>query len=405
MENIVVVGASLAGLSAVRELRAEGFSGSITVIGDEQIRPYDRPPLSKQIITGKLTASEISLESPDEELSAEWRLGVTATALDLAGKRVALDSGESLTFDGLVIATGARPRQMPGSKLRGVFTLRTLAEAEELRHTLTEGTPRVVIVGGGFIGAELAASCRSLGLEVSVIEAGPTPMGAVLGDVIGSGLAALHRNNGVNLLLGLGVEELIGETEVRGIRMLDGSTIEADIVVLAIGVVPSTDWLVGSGLKMDNGVVCDASCLAAPDVVAAGDVARWPNQLSGEFRRVEHWDNAIRQGEHAARRLLAGSDDEKILAYEPVPWVWSDQYDRKFQIVGSPAGHDEVRLVQGTEHDERFIALYRKDRHVSAVFGSNQTRKVLAYRKRIQDRLLWADALAELDQAPQPASV
>lgn len=404
LRRIVVVGASLAGLSAARELRQAGFKGQITIVGEEAERPYDRPPLSKQIITGNLKPEELALENIEEKLDIEWLLGITAKELDLDNKAIHLEDGNVVEYDGLIIATGARPRVIPGADLRNVYTLRTMADAVGLKKAIDNGARNIVIVGGGFIGAEVAASARSLGMEVNIIEAADAPMQHILGSEVGTTLADLHREKGVAFHLGIGVEKLLGDDRVTGIRLTNGNEIPADIVVLSIGVVPNTEWLENSGLEIDNGIVCDETTLAAPNVVAAGDVARWPNQINGEFRRVEHWDNAVRHGEHAARRLLAEASEDEPEPYTTVPWVWSDQYDRKFQIVGSPAAHDEVRIVRDKNRPERFTAFYRKGDYLGAVFGSNQTRKTLAYRKRIEDRLLWSEAIGELELEPAAGS-
>ncbi|MDH4169657.1 MAG: NAD(P)/FAD-dependent oxidoreductase, partial [Acidimicrobiia bacterium] len=306
-ESITIVGASLAGIRGAEALRRDGFDRPITLIGDERHEPYDRPPLSKQVLAGEKDPADIALLSPDrlEALDLDLRLGVRATRLDLAARRLHLDNGDEHGFDGLMVATGARPRTLPGTEtMAGVFTLRTVDDALSLRAALDARPARVAVVGAGFIGAEVAATARRRGLDVTMIDPLPTPMGRVLGDEIGGVCAAVHREQGVDLRLGVGVDALRGGAGVQAVELSDGQVVEADVVVVGIGVIPNTAWLEGSGLTLDDGVVCDETCLAAPGVTAAGDVARWPNRRFGELMRVEHWDNAVEQGAVAARRLL-----------------------------------------------------------------------------------------------------
>ncbi len=399
MDRIVVVGASLAGLRAAETLRVEGFDGALTLVGDESHRPYDRPPLSKQVLTGDWEPDRINLSSTvpapaDGQEPFDWRLGRRATGLDLAAGEVVLDGGERLGFDGLVIATGCRPRGIGGESLAGVHVLRTLDDALALRADLERGPDRVVVVGAGFIGSEVAASCRARELEVTVIEALPVPLERVLGADMGALCADLHRDHGVDLRVGVGVEAFVddGAGHVTGVRLTDGTTVTASVVVVGIGVIPNTEWLEGSGLTIDNGVVCDGTCLAAPGVVAAGDVARWPNaRFGGELMRVEHWDNAIEMGVAAARRLLAADHD--ALPYEPVPWFWSDLYDRKIQLAGRAGPDDEVQVVHGDVAERRFVALYGRGDRVVGALGWNRPRHVMQWRQRLLDGMDWADAL------------
>ena len=399
MDRIVVVGASLAGLRAAETLRVEGFDGALTLVGDESHRPYDRPPLSKQVLTGDWEPDRIFLPPAvpapaDGQEPFDWRVGRSATGLDLAGRAVVLDDGVRLEFDGLVIATGCRPRGIGGEGLDGVHVLRTLDDALALRADLERGPERVVVVGAGFIGSEVAASCRARELAVTVIEALPVPLERVLGTDMGALCADLHRDHGVDLRVGVGVEAFVddGAGQVTGVRLTDGTTVTASVVVVGIGVIPNTEWLEGSGLTIDNGVVCDGTCLAAPGVVAAGDVARWPNaRFGGELMRVEHWDNAIEMGVAAARRLLAV--DAEALPYEPVPWFWSDLYDRKIQLAGRAGPDDEVQVVHGDVAELRFVALYGRGDRVVGALGWNRPRHVMQWRQRLLDGMDWADAL------------
>jgi NADPH-dependent 2,4-dienoyl-CoA reductase/sulfur reductase-like enzyme len=406
--TIVVVGASLAGLRAAEELRGQGFAGTIVVVGDEVHAPYDRPPLSKQVLAGRWETDRLALtvgvDGGLDALDLDWRLGTLAKGLDLDARQVVLADGDRLGFDGLVIATGATPRRLPGSDdLAGVHTLRTLDDCLAVRAEIDAGARRVVVVGAGFIGAEVAATCRTRGLEVTILEALPVPLGQALGDEMGAVLADLHRDHGVDVRLGTPVAGLDGDAEgggrVERVRLADGSAIEADLVVVGIGVVPNTGWLEGSGLTLDDGVVCDATTLAAPGVVAAGDVARWPSRRFGELMRVEHWDNAITMGVQAARRLLAwlesDSDggDGDFEPYDPVPWFWSDQYDRKIQLAGRSAGADEVRVVDGSTEERRFVALYRRGDRLVGALAMNRPRQLLVYQQLIERGAAWSEAL------------
>lgn len=401
MDQVVVVGASLAGVRAAETLRAEGFTGALTVVGAEPHRPYDRPPLSKQVLTEGWDAEHHALKAGVEgALDVDWRLGVQATALDLAEHRVELSSGEALGFDGLVIATGARARPLPGTaRLAGVHALRTLDDARAIRTALDRpGGPdrpvRVVVVGAGFIGCEVAAAARARGAEVTIVEPLEQPLVRVLGAQVGAVVADLHRHNGVDLRLGVGVAEVVGGDRVTAVSLADGTELPADLVVVGIGVVPETDWLVGSGLTIDDGVVCDETTLAAPGVVACGDVARWPNRRFDEVARVEHWEHALDMATHAARRLLATDEAGAAMAYEPVPWFWSDQYDRKIQLAGRARPDDRFAVVAGSLADRRFTALYGRGDRVVGALGMNMPAKVVRYRPAIAEGLGWDDALA-----------
>ena len=390
---VTVVGASLAGLNAAEALRREGFDGPVTLIGAENHLPYDRPPLSKQVLAGDWEPERAALTDPEEleDDGIEARLGVRATALDLDARQLTIHTGETVEFDGLVIATGARCRTMPGTEgIGGVHVLRSLDDCLALRADFEAMPQRVVVVGAGFIGAEVAATARGRGLDVTMVEALPTPLSRVLGDEMGEVCAEVHRDHGVDLRTAVGVERISGDGRVERVTLSDGSTIDADVVVVGIGVIPNTEWLDGSGLEVDDGVVCDASCLAVDRVTAAGDVARWPNELFGETMRVEHWDNAAQQGAHAARRLL----DAAVGPFTPVPWFWSDQYDRKIQLAGRVRGDDEVRVVTGSVDERRFAAIYGRAGRIVGVLGFNRPRHVMRYRALIEQGTSFDEALA-----------
>ncbi|MDX8029059.1 FAD-dependent oxidoreductase [Lentzea sp. BCCO 10_0856] len=356
MKTVAVVGASLAGLRSVEELRRQGFDGRIVVIGEEPHAPYDRPPLSKAFLAGTLPAADLTLS--DDDFDAEWRLGIRADRVDAETASVHLSTGETVRADGLVIATGGRPRTLPGtSNLAGVHTLRTLDDAVALRADLRPGA-RIVVVGAGWIGAEVASTCRSLGLEVTVVEAAPIPMERALGPTLGSLCADLHADHGVDLRLGVGVASFVDNgTRVTGVVLHDGTHLPADVVVAGIGVEPETGWLHGSGLALDNGVLCDTGCVTSiPSVVAVGDVARYRTP-SGRHVRHEHWTNASEQATVAVRNLLAGTTIE---TYRPSGYVWSDQYGVRLQLAGETTGADEVAVIDGSPDDRRFVAEFRR---------------------------------------------
>ena len=405
LNRIVVVGASLAGVRAAETLRSEGYEGSLVIVGEEPHRPYDRPPLSKQFLTGEWDTSRIALPAGAVgAIEAVWELGVAATSLDLDDRRLDLSDGRSLEFDGLVLACGAEPRRLAGTEgMAAVHTLRTLDDARAVAARLAAEPRRVVVVGAGFIGAEVAASARGMGLEVTLVEPLPQPLSRVLGDHVGAVVADLHRDHGVDVRLGVGVQGIAPADEPSRdagsgsqaveVGLADGSTIDADLVVVGIGVVPRTGWLEGSGLTLDDGVVCDQTTLAAPGVVAAGDVARWPSRRYEQVLRVEHWDHAVGMGAHAARRLLV--DDDQAEAFDPVPYFWSDQYDRKLQLVGRSSPGDEHALVAGSYEDRRFCVLYGRQGRVTAALGMNMPARVMRYSRALTEGLAWDDALAD----------
>ena len=392
--SVTVVGASLAGLRAAETLRRDGFDGPITLIGDEAHEPYDRPPLSKQVLAGDWEPDRIALTPSDKlaDLDLDLRFGTAAAGFDLASRTLRLtggeNEGETLEVDALLIATGARCRTL-GQPREGVHVLRSLDDCLALRADFDAAPDRVVVVGAGFIGAEVAATSRTRGLDVTVVEALSAPLIRVLGPAMGEVCAAVHRDHGVDLRTGVGVEGFDGAGRVERVRLTDGSAVDASVVVVGIGVVPNTEWLEGSGLALDDGVVCDAAGLAAPGVAAAGDVARWPNRRFGEVMRVEHWDNAAAQGAHSARALLGAAEP-----YEPVPWFWSDQYDRKIQLAGHVRPDDEVRVVAGSVAERRFAALYGRGGRLMGALGFNRPRHVMRYRAMIEQGAAFEEALA-----------
>ncbi|MET0135497.1 MAG: FAD-dependent oxidoreductase [Kibdelosporangium sp.] len=373
MRTITVVGASLAGLSAARALRTQEFAGRIVVIGDEIHEPYDRPPLSKDFLKGTTSADDISLTTNDDKLlDIDWRLGCTAASLDTADRAVVLDTGERIVTDGVVLATGARARPLPGS----VHTLRTLDDAIALRAAFIRGG-KVVVIGAGFIGAEVASTARGLGLEVTVVEVLPTPMIGPLGARMGAVCAALHERNGVELITGVGVASVTA----RSVRLLDGREISADIVVAGVGAVPNVEWLTGSGLDIDGGVRTDARCLTnIPSVVAVGDCAVSFNDHAKAVIRLEHWTNALQQPRIAAATLLGRTSVHA--ARFAVPYFWSDQYGSRLQFAGHRVDGDQVEIVEGTT-DSSFVAVYRRAERPVAVLALDDPRAFGRWRREL----------------------
>ena len=381
IRRVLVVGASAAGLSTAETLRREGYDGEIVLLGEESRPPYDRPPLSKQILAGQWETGRLALR-PEEHLAdlrLDMRLGVEATGLDLSAREVRLADGESVGYDALVIATGVRPRRLPGE---GAHVLRTLDDALALRENLGPGT-RLVVVGAGFLGAEAAAVARGLGTEVTMLEPAPVPLAHAVGAEVGAVLAQAHLDHGVDLRTGVGVASVAPD----GVRLADGELVAADEVLVAIGAQPNTEWLEGSGLTIDNGVVCDEYCVAAPGVYAAGDVARWHNPLFDASMRIQHRTNAAEQGMAVARNLLS-PDSPKPFA--PVPYFWSDQYDMKVQAFGYLRGHEEIAVVEGDYAERRFLVAYRTGDRVAGVLGVGISPKVIRpWRQAIATRAPW----------------
>jgi 3-phenylpropionate/trans-cinnamate dioxygenase ferredoxin reductase subunit len=383
----VIVGASLGGLRAGEALRRLGYDQPILIVGAERHPPYDRPPLSKQVLTGTHEPEATTLRVADD-FEAEWLLGTPAVRADLERRVVGLADGTELPWDQLIVATGAHPRRLPElGELPGVHELRTLDDALALRTDLSR-SPQVAVIGAGFIGLEVAASCRARGLEVSVLEALPVPLERAIGAAMGSVCADLHRSHGVEVRTGAVVEGLVGRDRVEGVRMAGGEVVPADVVVVGIGVAPSTGWLAGSGVDVADGVVCDR-CLRVqvggrprPDVVAVGDVARWPHPRYGGTVRIEHWTNAAEQAQAAAKTLVQGADAPP---FDPVPFFWSDQYTTKIQFVGHALPDDEVTVVDGDIESGRFVVAYGRDGRLVGALGFSRPAKVTEMRRLIND--------------------
>lgn len=401
LHRVVVVGASAAGLTAAEALRRRGFDGTVTLIGDEPHPPYDRPPLSKQVLAGSWQPERAALRDGTalDALDAEFLLGRRAVGLDVDRRRVLLDGDGHdghdghvghvghVDYDAVVIATGVRPRSLPGADLAGVHLLRTLDDALALRTRLL-GDPKVVVVGAGFLGCEVAAAARTMGRDVTVVDPAPAPLHRLFGDRIGARAAELHRDHGVVLRLGVGVTRFRSAAgRVIGLELADGSALDADVVVLAVGAAPATGWLADSGLPLADGVVCDDRCRAAPHVYAAGDVASWHNPLFGTRMRVEHRMNATEQAMAVAGNLLG--DDRP---FAPVPYFWTDQYDTKIQAYGIfPAGAP-CQITHGDPDEHRFVASYGYQGRVVGVLGWNSPREVRTMRRLITEHAPWPTA-------------
>ena len=403
MKRVVIVGASLAGLTAAETLRDERFDGEITLIGDEPEAPYDRPPLSKQLLTGEWDVDRLPLRSDDEfgKLGLEFLGGRTADGLDVDDRIVRLEDGEQVGFDGLIIATGARPLRLPVAReLEGVHTLRSQTDALQIRSDL-EQAGRAAVIGAGFIGAEVASSARARGVDVTMIEALSAPMIGPLGEELAAWARGLHAEAGVRMRFNTKVLDLIGGSRVEAVELDDGSTIEADTVIVGIGVRPNVEWLQDSGLTIGDGVLCDQNCRAAPMIYAAGDVARWPNELFMHFRygepqrtmRIEHWTNAVEQGMAAARNLLLESRGDRPEAFAPVPYFWSDQHGLSIMASGITSPRDEVRVVHGTLQSNRFAAIYGLRGYLTGVVAVGWPRMLRRYQALIREQVSWEEAL------------
>ncbi|MCZ9351199.1 FAD-dependent oxidoreductase [Streptomyces mutabilis] len=382
MRAVAVVGASLAGLSAARSLRNQGFDGRLIIVGEEPHRPYDRPPLSKEFLAGKTGETDLALEQDGEDLAAEWLLGARATRLGKERRAVRLADGREVRADGIVIATGAAARTLPGTGgLAGVHTLRTLDDARALRDDLALGG-RLVVIGGGFIGAEVASTAHTLGLDVTVVEAASTPLAGPLGETMGGIVSALHADHGVRLLCGVGVKGLIGGTRVDGVVLDDGHTIPADTVVVGVGARPCVEWLEGSGVALGDGVRCGADgTTSVPGVVAVGDCAAWYDPRAGIHRRVEHWSGARERADAAVAALLSWG--AKKPGVPRPPYFWSDQYGVKIQFAGHAAGADSVTIAEGSPQDRDVLAVYRRSGRPVAVLGMNRPRQFMRWRKQL----------------------
>jgi len=392
VRRVAIVGASLAGLSAARALRAQGFDGKLVIVGDESRRPYDRPPLSKGFLVGDVAEADLALESDDDDLDADWLLGSPASRLDVACGAIELADGTRISADGVVLATGSRARRWPGGdQLAGVHVVRTVDDALALREDLRAGA-RLVVIGAGFVGAEVASTARTLGLEVTVVEAAPTPLAVQLGEQLGAVVSSAHTANGTTLICGVTVAGLTGEhrslragvgpDRVTGVDLVDGRHLPADVVVVGIGGIPNVDWLHGSGLNLGNGVLCGAGGeTTIPNVVAVGDCAAWHDEAHGVAHRVEHWTGAFERPATAVATLLAGGSHHGGAVR--APYFWSDQYGTRIQFAGATRDGDEVTVEEGSCDDRCFLAAYRRDDRLVAVLAVDQPRSFARWRRQL----------------------
>jgi len=385
--GIVIVGGGLAAARTAEQLRRAEYAGAITIVSDEEHLPYDRPPLSKEVLRAE--ADDVFLQPAAfyDENDITVRLGSGVTTLDTAAKTVSLANGDVVSYDELIIATGLVPKRIPSlPDLEGIRTLRTFDDSIAMREHAGSAS-RAVIIGAGFIGCEVAASLRKLGVDVTIVEPQPTPLASVLGEQIGELVARLHRTEGVDVRCGIGVSGVTGTEHVEKVMLSDGTELDADLVVVGIGSRPSTDWLDGTGIEVDNGVVCDdAGRASAPNVWAIGDVASW-RRVTGHQVRVEHWSNVAEQ----ARVLVPTMLGAEVAATVTVPYFWSDQYDVKIQCLGEPEADDVVHVVE--DDGRKFLAYYERDGVVVGVVGGGMPGKVMKARNKIANGAPIADVL------------
>ncbi|UEA34263.1 FAD-dependent oxidoreductase [Mycobacterium avium subsp. avium] len=378
--GIVIVGGGLAAARTAEQLRRSEYSGLITIVSDEVHLPYDRPPLSKEVLRKEVDDTALKPRQWYDDNDITLRLGSAARSLDTAAQTLTLEDGITLGYDELVIATGLVPRRIPTiPDLDGIRVLRTFDESLALREHAS-AAQRAVIIGAGFIGCEVAASLRSLGVDVVLVEPQPTPLAAVLGQQIGELVARLHRAEGVDVRLGVGVSEVRGDTHVEAVVLTDGTELAADVVVIGIGSRPATDWLEGSGVAIDSvdrGVLCDeAGRTSAPNVWALGDVASW-RDATGHQGRVEHWSNVADQ----ARVVVPAMLGKEVPPVVVVPYFWSDQYDVKIQCLGEPEADDIVHIME--DDGRKFLAYYERDGALVGVVGGGMPGKVMKTRAKI----------------------
>jgi NADPH-dependent 2,4-dienoyl-CoA reductase/sulfur reductase-like enzyme len=409
LSSVVIVGASLAGHATAQALRRQGFDGRVTLIGAETDRPYDRPPLSKEFLAGTLDEEHLGLEPDGEALGADWVLGVRAVALDPLARTVTLSDGRVVDGSAVVIATGSSARQLaptvnrsasssegsssedgagprspePGTprQLSGVHTLRTLPDARALKADLLPSA-RLVVVGAGFIGAEVASTATALGLDVTVVEAMPVPLSRQLGPEMGAAVARLHGQHGARLETGVGVHGLVGRSRVEGVELVDGRVLPADVVLVGVGASPAVEWLRSSGLDLSHGVVCDShGATNAPGIWAVGDCSAWYDPTVGAPHRVEHWTDSRERPAAMVRAMLHGPEAEHPTLR--APYFWSDQYGVRIQFAGHRLNSDELVIEDGTAEGADLLATWRREGRVVAVLGLNQVRAFTRHRKAL----------------------
>ncbi len=389
--SVLVVGASAGGLAVVEALRREGYAGGLTLLGAERHLPYDRPPLSKKVLSGAMEPEGTLLRpaSALARLDAELVLGDPAVRLDANAREVTTASGRSLRAEAIVLATGLEPRRLPGQEQwAGVHVLRTLDDALALRAALLAG-PRVVVVGDGILGTEIAATARTMGLSVTLAGPQSAPLESQLGPLVGGYLAGLHVEHGVTLRLGVGVSALVGENgRVSGVRLVNGEVLPAEVVVVAMGSRPAIGWLAGSGLRLGDGIVCDSRCRAAEGIYAVGDVAFWHHEVLGAGMRLENRTNAVEQALAVARNILG-----KDRPYTPVPYFWTDQFDAKIQVYGFLPPGAAVAIVDGDPARRQFVALYGRGGKVTGLLGWNMVKQTRVRRQHVVEGTAWAEVV------------
>ena len=373
-ETYVIVGAGIAGGTAAETLRKQGFDGEVHLVGAEPHRPYDRPPLSKEFLSGAKEESKLFFKTEDfyAEQSIELHLGTEAASLDPSSNTVTLSNGESLHYDKLLLATGSQVKRLPipGSNLDGVHYLRNIEDSKAIAQSMKDAG-KVVVVGAGFIGSEVAAVCKTAGLEVTVLEIQSQPMAHILGTEMGAIYANLHTSRGIDLRLGEGISEIRGQTRAQQVITDKGNAIDCDLVVIGVGIAPDTSLAEAAGLDVERGILIDEHCRTSdPNIFAAGDVANWFHPGLGHRLRVEHWDNALNQGAAAAKSMLGNPE-----TYAPVLYFWSDQYDLNIQYLGHATEWDDI-AVRGDPAEEKFSAFYLKDGSVHGALIVNNFRDI-----------------------------
>jgi 3-phenylpropionate/trans-cinnamate dioxygenase ferredoxin reductase subunit len=395
--DVTIIGGGLGGVRTVQSLRRHGFTGSITLLAAEPHLPYDRPPLSKKVITGEVEAHEIRLCDRDQldKLSVDLRTESRATGLDTETKQVVLSDGTEHAYRRLVIATGARPKLLPGQPaLDHVFVLRTIDDGLRLRDA-AKGAKHACVIGGGVLGAEIAASLRFHRIDVTIIDVADGLLSRTLGtSAVAARLLQLHEDAGVTVRLNTGVHSLAGTRAVTGVRLTDGSTLAADLVVVARGVSPDTGWLAGSGLELDDGIVTDEQLrTSSPDVFAVGDIVRVLDQKRGTRERAEHWTSAVDQADVVARNLIGGADGQ-LSAYVPAPYVWSDQHGERIQTIGSVLGAELEEVVRHPQQPQRLLSLFGIGGVFTGAAAIGMPRPIAQLRGMLAGRASFSDAVS-----------
>jgi 3-phenylpropionate/trans-cinnamate dioxygenase ferredoxin reductase subunit len=377
--KIAIIGAGAAGLAAAETLRLEKFGGQVVMFGDEGQLPYNRPPLSKHVLSGRweMERTQLRTDAHYADLGIALELSRAVTGLDAEDLRIIFADGSDARFDGIIVCTGVRPRELPfGHDLAGVHVLRTGRDVAALRADLRNAA-RVVVIGAGFLGTEAAATASGLGLDVTVVESMEVPLLRQLGPTLGARVGELHRQQGVRMLTGVAVQGLAGSCgRVRGVQLSGGQELPADVVLVTIGSAPAVGWLAGSGLRTDDGVICDEFCCAAPGIYAAGDVAAWYNPRYGRLMRVEHRINATEQATVAARNLIHGD----VTPFDSIPYFWSDQFDTSLHAFGLLPADADLEFCDGELHEDRFVVKYRVQGQVYGVLGWNWAKQARQHR-------------------------